>query len=341
MTDLALGDIGVVMRLLAASQVVLFVAVVLRARLPARTKALVAMLAAGVLSYLFLPLADGRVAVPVSVVAGLVSNTIPALLFVLAWEFFEDAQPTPGVWAVLVLTVFGAMWLAATPDSRLALTCVQVLKLAVAAAGLWLVWRGHAADLVDQRRRLRRLFVGGVGVLVVAVVFAELVAQWQVPMALEALGMAVIFLFVLTVNVAFLTLEPDLLVLTQIVAPVSAVQATDDPLVAELERLLREERLYADHDLRIGQVAERLRVPEYRLRKTINGRLGHRNFNRYVNGYRIEEAAARLLSDSRLPVLTIALDVGFRSISSFNAAFREIHGCTPTEYRAARHSGAA
>ncbi len=332
--DLAFGDIGAVMRLLAASQVVLFAIVVLRAGLPARTKALVALLAVGVLSYLFLPLAAGRVAQPVIVAAGFASNTVPALLFVLAWEFFEDAAPAPGVWAVLVLTIVGAVWLVAAPDNRLALTTVQVLKLGVAAAGLWLVWRGHGVDLVDERRRLRRLFLGGVGVLVVTVVLAELVAQWQVPAALEALGMALIFVFVVAVNVAFLTLEPGLLMLTQIAAPLPAAQAADDPLVAELERLLREERLYADHDLRIGQVAERLRVPEYRLRKTINGRLGHRNFNRYVNGYRIEEAAARLRSDAHLPVLTIALDVGFRSISSFNAAFREMHGCTPTEYRA-------
>jgi AraC-like DNA-binding protein len=34
-----------------------------------------------------------------------------------------------------------------------------------------------------------------------------------------------------------------------------------------------------------------------------------------------------------LPVLSIALDNGYRSLSPFNKAFKEIKGMTPTEYR--------
>ncbi|NIM18801.1 MAG: helix-turn-helix domain-containing protein, partial [Candidatus Latescibacteria bacterium] len=37
--------------------------------------------------------------------------------------------------------------------------------------------------------------------------------------------------------------------------------------------------------------------------------------------------------EPRTPVLTIALDVGFRSLSSFNTAFRAHYGKTPTGYR--------
>ena len=60
----------------------------------------------------------------------------------------------------------------------------------------------------------------------------------------------------------------------------------------------------------------------------------NRNFNQFVNRYRIEEAGERLLSEARTPVLTIALDVGFRSISSFNTAFQAQFGVSPTQYRA-------
>ena len=117
-----------------------------------------------------------------------------------------------------------------------------------------------------------------------------------------------------------------------------------DASVALAERAraaMREERLYADHDLRVATLAAHLDVPEYRLRRAINGTLGHRNFNQFVNGYRLDEAAGRLATDPRTPVLTIALDVGFRSISSFNAAFRERYGRAPGAYRLERGAGIA
>ena len=37
-----------------------------------------------------------------------------------------------------------------------------------------------------------------------------------------------------------------------------------------------------------------------------------------------------------LPVLTIALSLGYQSISPFNQAFRELVGQTPTQYRTSR-----
>ncbi|MEO0369205.1 MAG: helix-turn-helix domain-containing protein, partial [Pseudomonadota bacterium] len=70
------------------------------------------------------------------------------------------------------------------------------------------------------------------------------------------------------------------------------------------------------------------------LRQKINQELGYRNFNQFVNHYRIEEAGERLRKDSRTPVLSVALDVGFRSISSFNTAFQSEFGVSPTKYRA-------
>ena len=90
---------------------------------------------------------------------------------------------------------------------------------------------------------------------------------------------------------------------------------------------------YSDHNLRIADLAATLRVPEYQLRRTINRSLGYQNFNQFVNHYRIEAAARRLIAEPRTQVLAIALDVGFRSISSFNTAFRAQHQMTPTDYR--------
>jgi len=119
-------------------------------------------------------------------------------------------------------------------------------------------------------------------------------------------------------NLGFIRMNPKLALVGD---PKELVTSTtiSDPVVDQLLTSMKEQRLYADHDLRVASLAEKIGIPEYQLRKKIN-------FNQFVNRYRIEEAGERLLIETRTPVLTIALDVGFRSISSFNTAFQTYFG---------------
>ena len=65
-------------------------------------------------------------------------------------------------------------------------------------------------------------------------------------------------------------------------------------LLRRLEHLMVVERAYRREGLTIGSLSAELGVPEYRLRQLINEGLGHRNFNAFLNRYRIEEAKAAL-----------------------------------------------
>ena len=96
------------------------------------------------------------------------------------------------------------------------------------------------------------------------------------------------------------------------------------------------ERLYRQDALTITSVASRLKVPEYRPRRAINQGLGARNFNAYLNSFRLAEAQDALADPSQrdVPIVTIALDAGFGSLAPFNRAFRDANACTPTEFRA-------
>ena len=87
--------------------------------------------------------------------------------------------------------------------------------------------------------------------------------------------------------------------------------------------------------IHVGRLAAELAVPEHRLRQLINQRLGHRNFAAWLNGHRVEAARERLADPAlvALPVLTIAMDLGYGSIAPFNRAFREATGMTPTDFR--------
>ena len=101
---------------------------------------------------------------------------------------------------------------------------------------------------------------------------------------------------------------------------------------------MRVEKAYRQEGLTIALLARKLELPEYRLRRMINHQLGYRNFNAFLNDLRIEEAC-QILADpahERLPILNLALDLGYGSPGPFNRAFRAKTGQTPTEYRRSR-----
>jgi AraC-like DNA-binding protein len=113
------------------------------------------------------------------------------------------------------------------------------------------------------------------------------------------------------------------------------MSAAELRVLAALEQALDAERVYREEGLTIGRLAARLGTREHVLRRVINQGLGYRNFNDFLHAYRIREACVRLRrpEDAGLPVLTIALDVGYSTIGPFNRAFRSRIGMTPTRFR--------
>jgi AraC-like DNA-binding protein len=94
-------------------------------------------------------------------------------------------------------------------------------------------------------------------------------------------------------------------------------------------------RIYHEAGLSIATLAARLKIPEYRLRRLINTKLAYRNFNHMLHAYRVAEASEALADPAqrRLPILSIALSVGYQSINPFNRAFRDLKGTTPSAFR--------
>ncbi len=117
--------------------------------------------------------------------------------------------------------------------------------------------------------------------------------------------------------------------------PLPPPDAAENRLGSALHKLMQHDRAYRSENLTVAALAAMLSVPEYRLRRHINQRLGHRNFSAYINGLRLDEAKAALADPALrdLPVLTIALTAGFQSIGPFNRAFKAVTGSTPTEFR--------
>lgn len=327
-----------VLRILAASQVLLTATALAISPNPLRTRLLGVALAMGAVSYLISSPVFDHINLELAPELGLAADAIPPLLFFFTWDLFEDDRRPPlVVWLIAALYLLAAGWLGLT---RLAtdgavnvylLAPLQLIKLGFAIGAIYIVRRGREDDVVESRLRLRHVFAGGIGVMVAVVVTTELVTGWHVPEVVELLGIAAIFGVTLAINLAFLRMNPTFLLTGSRHVPPNL--SRENPLVGGLKKLMNEDQVYTNHDLRIADLAASLKVPEYQLRRTINRNLGYRNFNQFVNRYRVKEAARRLVSEPRIPVLTIALDVGFRSISSFNAAFRAKYHMTPTNFR--------
>lgn len=109
----------------------------------------------------------------------------------------------------------------------------------------------------------------------------------------------------------------------------------DPRLLARLQALMREERVYRDDNLSIGALASRMNLPEHRLRRLINQGLGYRNFISFLNEYRLEDARQALRDPglASTSILDIALQCGFGSLGPFNRAFKQATGLTPSEFR--------
>ncbi len=111
----------------------------------------------------------------------------------------------------------------------------------------------------------------------------------------------------------------------------------DSALAENIKKLLREERIYRTTELTREALAKKLAVTENYLSRVINQHFSQ-NFNMLINQCRIDEARERLANETT-PVTTIAFEVGFNSIPSFNRVFKQATGVSPSEYRNGKKSG--
>ena len=87
-------------------------------------------------------------------------------------------------------------------------------------------------------------------------------------------------------------------------------------------------------DICLGDIAKKLGYHEKYLSSSLHSLIGM-NFRTFLASYRVNFAKHLLRSkdSASLRISDIALRSGFSSINSFNRAFRDITGITPTEYR--------
>lgn len=97
-----------------------------------------------------------------------------------------------------------------------------------------------------------------------------------------------------------------------------------------------EKRPWRDADLTLADLSQMLNTTPHKLSEVLNAQL-QQTFYDFVNGYRVRDVQRRIGSDEarNLTILSLALEAGFASKSTFNDVFKRHTGKTPSEYRSA------
>jgi AraC-like DNA-binding protein len=329
------------------------VLVALSMALPSRGRRALLPLVLCLVAYL-LRSAPEAAAAPLPVLLGL---SVGALMFPMAFwwllhNVFDDrADVPPAAWIIGAALLLAGLMPAGVAGFGNAPHVIQKMFAAgFVVAALWRLGVASADDLVAARRSLRVWLLGYIGAHGLVVLAVELWLDGQrAPAWLDTLNLGVIAL-AQAATLAFL-LRPNLRTLETLFGrpaePAPIAPAPAEPMAAEdrdaawlakLERLMSVEHVYREPELTLARLADQVGLPEYRLRELINQRLGYRNFPTFLNERRLQEVEQRLADPScdGRPILTLALEAGFGSIGPFNRAFRERHGETPSDFRAAR-----
>ncbi len=104
-------------------------------------------------------------------------------------------------------------------------------------------------------------------------------------------------------------------------------------LQKRLNYFMSEEAVYIQPDLTLKSLAEKLHTSPNNLSWLLN-QVYQATFYEYVNGHRINAFIKRLENEEHRnhTLLSLAMDVGFNSKSTFNKAFKAVKGQTPSQF---------
>lgn len=273
-------------------------------------------------------------------------NALPGLFWLVCLSVFGDSKVIKkkhlaiASLTLIIPTVVEALRLMVGAEQLLTIdiyikNASLMLELGLIGHGLYIAAKQWRDDLVQNRRYMRGGVISFAAVYIMLVIVTEqllnITGGW-----IDLVESACLAALMLTINLLLFKVKPDsLFSLPSSVKINEPSIEQNSPELAKVLASMEQEKLYQQDGMTIAALAKHLAIHEYKLRNLINGELNYRNFNDFLNHYRIKEVSESLIKVEfkSTPVLTLALESGFRSLSSFNKAFKTIHGITPTEFR--------
>lgn len=178
---------------------------------------------------------------------------------------------------------------------------------------LVLIWAAGAVSLADENFAAGTLFITELFLVLIAA--GLLVLNVFAPITLPDL------------NIAVDEDAPDRKYARSALSSEHAAKLAD-----RLEAAMQNDALYLDPSVSLKKLSQHIGALPNHVSQTLNQEIGASFFD-YVARWRIE-ASKPLIAAGRASVLSVALDVGFNSRSTFYKAFKRETGLTPKGYRA-------
>lgn len=218
---------------------------------------------------------------------------------------------------------------------RPVLLAAEIFSIALVGHLIFTTLRGRTDDLLEQRRRARIYFVIVISFVATVTTFihTDMFLPHQVSYA--TLWTASVWPGIVWTCYWLFGAQREALAFGDQAKTTTLRSPADQKLLAELETIMQSDEGFRKSDLTIVKLAKKLTVTQHRLRELINQKLGHQNFNSFVNSYRLSAVKSALQDPNQasIPILTIALECGFNSLTTFNRAFRDSENTTPSVYR--------
>jgi AraC-like DNA-binding protein len=213
----------------------------------------------------------------------------------------------------------------------------EIVSIGFVLAGMYTAIRTRKGDLIEPRMRFRSIFIIGTAILIgITLIVESLPIPKESVDVLQILQRSAILALTVFFMIRNFEIKPGFFFKeSPKEKPATAIE--DIGLRTKIESLIEEKQVYREEGLTIRKLSEMLNEQEYKVRRVINGDMGFRNFNDFLNKYRVNEAC-EILSDpaqNRKTILEIAYGLGYQSIGPFNKAFRELKETTPTAFRKA------
>ena len=254
--------------------------------------------------------------------------TPPFFYFFARWAVMPNAPLKP-------LTLLNLLPIALLFVGRLEVT-LPILFLCGAGYSLWL---GHFVYRLREQRKQSRFELFYFAIVSV-IALAVLVLGFSIPYIdhdyfyhFYCVSIGFSYAVMTTALISNPDLIADLTEAAQIRYGASTLKEVDvDACLKKLDSLMTVSKAYQNENLSLASLAAQLGLTGHQLSELVNTKLGM-GFSRLIRERRVAAAKELLISAPSQSILSISLDTGFSSQSTFYAAFKEVTGQAPGDYR--------
>lgn len=212
---------------------------------------------------------------------------------------------------------------------------LRITGLITGAFSLLMIWgqRQSLDDLHSQKAGQERywlimsLILVNIGFLSLGAAGTTIFTPVQISLGRTVLGL----MFIYITTTSLFRIYPQAIILQQPKKRDEILTKDEENLAQKINALITLDKVYHEPTYSRADLARELNVSEAYVSRVINVAY-KKSLPQLLNEQRVADAK-RLLLDTDANIKVVAEEVGFNSIPSFNRVFKELEGCSPSDYR--------